>query len=222
MGIRKNLNEVRSHNAERAAGRIFLRELYLTENNDETKFAVLKGPISADYHNLYDNATRKRSSAPCTKTDDKECDWCSQDVPVSDMMMMWVWVYDIMHTKQNPDASWDPVKGGNRSYFKEDVNTLRLLKRPMANWNDFEDIIVDLGSLKNKKLKMKRRGRKGDQRTYYNVSVLENIKLNKVQNRLVRVLPKLSDVVKGNVDSDKINKILKSVGAREWVFNRKD
>lgn len=193
----------------------FLRDLYLTDDNDAALFTVLKRPIAADIHKIYDEVTKRQYLELCVG-ESGNCTWCKQDHAATTYFAMWVWVYNIDHTKQNDEGNWKRHTGGTRTYFREEVNSLRLLRRPRSSWVGFAEIQETYGNYMGRELLMRRHGVKRSIDTTYTISSREKIKFSSPMKKLVKSLPKLSLVLKGKVTKDDVNKILKACEIKEW------
>jgi hypothetical protein len=164
--------------------------------------------VKAYMHNIEKDTPygRKFVWAYCTKNDNDSCPHCSTN-RAKGMLYLWVYVYSIMHRKQNPaldedDSAdrWQPVKVGNITYYKEEVNYPRIFSLSVGRANAYQSKLVGFwqenGTLTDRDYKFSRTGQKLD--TIYDLIPKDKSKKSKeVAQYTLEDLPSVSDYVTG-------------------------
>lgn len=143
----------------------------------------------------------------CTKEDGGVCEECNRgDIPKS-TLFFWVYVYEIMHKRQNPQLEQDPnatrwtqVKLSGTVYYREDVNGPRILRTKRGNNKYIEKMFVDYadeyGTWCDRDYRWSRTGSSMDD-TSYSLVPKDPSKMTKEITEVVKSLPKLTDYVMG-------------------------
>jgi hypothetical protein len=165
--------------------------------------------VKAYMHNLEKDTPRGRKFVwqYCTKNDTDSCPECSGGGKAKGMLYLWVYVYTIMHRGQNPELDnnpdadrWSPVKVGNITYYKEDVNTPRIFSLSVGRANVYQNKLIGFwqenGTLTDRDYKFSRMGSKLD--TTYDLIPKDKAKKSKeVAAFTLENLPSVSDYVTG-------------------------
>jgi hypothetical protein len=167
--------------------------------------------IKAGIHELTEQ-TPKGMRYPkkyCTREESGNCEYCkNNDIP-KQTLFFFVYVYEIMHKRQNPmlekdsnAAIWSQVKHGGVVYYKEEVNGVRVLRTKKGKNAYIEAFFINFadeyGTWCDRDYKWARTGASKED-TAYSLTPKDPSKMTQEIKDIKDNLPNLADYVTGKI-----------------------
>lgn len=92
-----------------------------------------------------------------------DCKGCRDGLKTKDRMIMWFWVYDILHATAKPGENLPQIMYMNRPYFRREVNSPRLWDTSAWRESPLDDILMlgaQLGNLQAMRMNLMTTGSK--------------------------------------------------------------
>ena len=184
----------------------------VSEHNEERarELGLHSHLISADFHRheaLSSKGRKYFTSTICGLEEDEDgmlhghCELCDGDIRRSLQFMVWVWVFSIMHKKQNSDVNnpWKAVKVGAMQMYEEPVNKFMIWQDGYYSQQALESRIDFFDSITDRNYRRIRRGAPGDRKATYELINGDPSDIPADILESSRELPDLFEVALGNV-----------------------
>ena len=225
--IVKGMQAAVNRDAERAANfgdGDFIRYMRVSDDKDIARFRIVSEHeeelcaqsglptymITTEVHRH--NATSSTgktyfTSTPCTMDQDAdgnwfgECSFCDSDIRRTEQFLLWVFVYDVYHIRQNTDISnpWPQDKLGHKLVYREPVNQFMVWQDGYYSRQELNTRSERNGSLTDRDYERTRQGARGYKQSKY---ILEALEISPIRQNILEKaqrLPDLSEVLLGNI-----------------------
>lgn len=95
------------------------------------------------------------------------CHGCKEVLKTKDRMIMWFWVYNVLHSVLKPNETFPQVLFNNKPYFNREINAPRVWDTSAWRESPLDDIMMlgaQLGSLHNTRVNLVTTGRSTSKR----------------------------------------------------------
>ena len=154
---RKKIEERRSQQKAAGGG----QDLWIRENDLVIAHFLCSGGESDPYFDTYvshEYPAKGQGQWPSLKycpvesghDENYDCPGCKDGIKTKDRMIMWFWVYDILHSTLKQGESFPQVAWNNKSYFRREVNGPKVWDTSAWRESPLDDILMlgaQLGSL---------------------------------------------------------------------------